>query len=912
MIKPSAKLPLEQQEIRAKCFHPRGPFIEFPSAETAQSIPARFKQMVQKFSQRVAVKSRDQSLNYNELNIAANLLAHAILVYRGSGQEPIGILLAKGSPLVVAVFGVLKAGKMYVLLDPSHPTARNRLILEHAQASVIITDAEHLAVARGLARQGDRIINLTEMDSCLNSHDPDVVISPDAIAWIHYTSGSTGEPKGVIQSHRNALYKVMHDTNDYHVCAADRLTFPASRGGDMFLALLNGASVFPVEIKEEGFTGFANCLNREEVTILTSVTSTFRHFVSSLANGQKFTNVRLIRLIGEPLYKNDVDLFKRHFSEECILLNRLGSNETGNFCQYFIDHSTSLADGVVPVGYPVEGKEVFLLDDEGNHVGENQVGEFAVVNRHLAVGYWRNAELTEAAFKSDSSGGDTRIYRVGDLGRRLPNGCFVHLGRKDFQVKVRGNRVEIAEVEAALLSCANIKDVAVVGREDASGETRLIAYFVAGGAPVPTSVEIRQALVAKLPAYMIPAVYVAMDGLPVTGIGKVDRRALPEPTLEEIEVHAEYVAPRDETERILCRIWTEILGVSQVGIDDDFFTMGGHSLLATKMFARLDEVFGRSVLLGVLTSSPTVRLLAKHYNTPVPAGRRAALVPLTKQGPLPPIYAVPGIFGNVVGYTELARALGVDQPFYALQSIGLDGKDTPIFSVNEMAKRYVSEIRDMQSSGPYAIIGACFGATVAYEMARQLLEDGSEVAFLGVLDPSRRERRRIGVGSLPRIRAINRVKAFSDLATDRLRIYLKELLSLEDGRRAKFILTKIRHLLYRTRDKNFKSVHRELHQLEVYRANRLALRHYRRKPLRGGLRAFEIFESSHPRNVATRSFRWETLWHGVSSRHRVPGRDSGDMLVGENVRVLAKLLKERLRVAFAGDTDHDKEREIHR
>jgi amino acid adenylation domain-containing protein len=894
-----SSLPSEQAAIRSKCYHPSGVFIEFPKSEIEQSIPERFEKMVLQFPNRIAVKARDQSMTYAELNSMANRLARTIVARRGPGEEPIGLLLAKGGPLVVAVFGVLKAGKMYVLLDPSHPTARNRFILDHAQVPLIITDTEHLGLANGLVREREQIINVVEPNSGIASENPALRISPETIAWIHYTSGSTGEPKGVIQTHRNALYKVMRDTNDYHVCPSDRFTFPASRGGDMFLALLNGASVFPVEIQEEGFLGLAECLHREEVTILTSVTSTFRHFINSFNSARTFPNLRLIRLIGEPLYKNDVDLFKKHFSQSCILLNRLGSNETGTFCQYFIDHSTPITDGVVPVGYPVDGMEVLLLDDDRNEISVNQIGHFAVRNRHLAIGYWRNSELTRTAFQFDAEGGDKRTYRVGDLGRRLTNGCFVHLGRKDFQVKIRGNRVEIAEVEAALLSCRNIKEAVVVGKEDSSGDKGLIAYLVPHSAPFPTAAEIRLALAAKLPGYMIPEVYVMMDNLPVTGIGKVDRRALPDPSNLQVKAFTEYVAPRNNTERILCRVWSEVLGVERVGIDDDFFDIGGHSLLAAKMFARLDEALGRSFPLGILLSASTVRLLAELYHTAMLPKHTCALVGLMTRGPLPPIYAVPGIFGNVVGYTDLSRMLGVEQPFYALQSVGLDGKDAPLGSIEEMAKRYVNEIRIVQPCGPYVILGACFGATVAYEMARQLLDAGDEVAFLGLLDPARRERYKIGVSGLPLPQVIKRSGAFSNLVIARLQLYLKEMRGLERSDRIKFIKNKIRSLGCKIGDtKRLQGVQRELHQLEVYRANRLALRRYRREPLTGCLRAFEIFESSHPRNIAIQRFNWETLWAGVAIRHHVPGKDSADMARGGNACVLAALLAERLRAAF--------------
>ena len=737
-----AKLPPEQEAIRAKCFHPRGTFIEFAKEEVEQSIPERFEKMVRESPNRIAVKARDQSLTYAELNSMTNQLARTIVARRGPGEEPIGLLLAKGVPLVVAVFGVLKAGKMYVLLDPSHPTARNRFILDHAQAPVIITDTEHLGLAKGLVREKEQIINAGEPDSGIGSENPALIISPETIAWIHYTSGSTGEPKGVIQTHRNALYKVMRDTNDYHVCPSDRFTFPASRGGDMFLALLNGASVFPVEIKEEGFLGLGECLHREEITILTSVTSTFRHFMNSFNSSKKFPNLRLIRLIGEPLYKHDLDLFKKYFSPSCILLNRLGSNETGNFCQYFIDYSTPLSDGVVPVGYPVDGMDVLLLDDDGKEISGDQIGEFAVRNRHLAIGYWRNAELTRTAFQFDAEGGDKRTYRVGDLGRRLTNGCFVHLGRKDFQVKIRGNRVEIAEVEAALLSCPNIKEAVVVGKEDSSGDKRLIAYLAPARAPFPTAADIRLALAAKLPGYMAPEVYLMMENLPVTGIGKVDRRALPVPDQSRPEMEENYVAPHSPNERIIAEIWSDALKIETVGINDNFFDLGGHSLLAIKVIAQLRKKFGVDVPVRTLFEAPTIAQLAARLERTQPLVSSngkftySHLIELRSRPNQTPIFCFPylcGVQGEYTHFLSLTPYMA-EYSFYGLQAKAAHSQTPPHATIEELAAEYVREIEEFQPNGPYYLIGDCLGRTEAYETARQLSLRGKKVGLLMLLD----------------------------------------------------------------------------------------------------------------------------------------------------------------------------------
>src|SRR5262249_36115618 len=265
------------------------------------------------------------------------------------------------------------------------------------------------------------------------------------------------------------------------------------------------------------------------------------------------------------------------------------------------------------------------------------------------------------------------------------------------------------------------------------------------------------------------------DSLPLTPNGKVDYRALPDPHGQYARETSAYVAPRNETEKFICQLWSEALKIDRVGIDDDFFSLGGHSLLAAKLFARLDEKFDHLLPLGLLFAAPTIRALAERSRAPKEPSKFSALVGLTTGGTLPPVFAVPGVFGNVVGLADLARELGSEQPFYGLESVGLDGGEAPLDSIKEMAALYVGEIRSVQPHGPYAIIGACFGATVAYEMARQLLAAGEEVGFLGLLDPTRREENIAGKNPESTPRIFKRMAAFCSLAADRLQLYREEM-----------------------------------------------------------------------------------------------------------------------------------------
>jgi acyl-coenzyme A synthetase/AMP-(fatty) acid ligase len=403
---------------------------------------------------------------------------------------------------------------------------------------------------------------------------------------------------------------VRQQTNDFHLCAEDRLTFLGSRGRDVFRALLNGAAVYPVEIKQEGLAGLADWLIQEEITMYNSVPSAFRHFVHTLTGAEQFPKLRLIKLVGETLYKRDVELYQKHFAPHCILVNSLGVTETGTVRQYFIDKNTHITSSLVPVGYPTDDKEVLLLDEDGNEVGVNQIGEIVVKSRYLSPGYWRRPELTQAKFFPDPAGGEKRLYHTGDLGMLQPDSCLIHLGRTDFQVKIRGNRVEIGEIETALLDLDTVKEAVVVAREDVPGHKRLVAYIVPVNHSVPSVSTLRRALAEKLPDYMIPAAFVLMDTLPLTGIGKVDQRALPAPGNTRSALDTPFMAPRTPLEKTLTTIWTEVLGLEQIGIHDHFLDLGGNSLLATQVISRAITTFQVTLPVQTLFQTPTIADMA--------------------------------------------------------------------------------------------------------------------------------------------------------------------------------------------------------------------------------------------------------------------------------------------------------------
>lgn len=603
-----------QQTILAKCFHPSGSFIEFKKEDVEQSIPDRFEQMVATYPDRLAVKSTNHALTYDDLNRMANRVAQAVLAQCGEGNEPVVLLLENNTLMIAVILGVLKAGKTYVPLDPIYPRERLAFMLEDSQTHLIVTNNKNLSLANGIAWPEVQLIDVDALESSLSTENIGLSISADALAWILYTSGSTGQPKGVVQNHRNVLHDIMQFTNTLHISPEDRVTllFSCSVNAgahDIFSSLLNGASLYPLDIKQEGLGNLTDWLIQEEITFFHAIPTVFRNSMH-MSRNKKFPKVRLIRFGGERVLAQDVQLYKEYFSPDCILQTGLGTTETGFFRQYFMDKKTELTGRIVPVGYPVQDMKLLLLDGNDKGIGFNEVGEIVVKSRYVSPGYWRRPDLTQTVFLPDPDGGNERIYLTGDLGRMLPDGCLFHLERKDFQVKIRGQRIEVAEIEMVLLSLKAVKESVVVARDDQSGDTRLVAYVVPTAKPGLTVSGLRQALAEKLPDYMIPSAFVTLDALPLTPNGKVDRRALPDPGRSRPELDIPFVAPRTPGEERLAQIWAEVLSLDQVGIHDKFLDLGGDSLLATQVISRVRKAFSVELPLRSLFEMPTVSGLA--------------------------------------------------------------------------------------------------------------------------------------------------------------------------------------------------------------------------------------------------------------------------------------------------------------
>ncbi|MFN0301309.1 MAG: amino acid adenylation domain-containing protein [Burkholderiales bacterium] len=875
--------------------------------DEAHTLQRLFEAQVKRTPTAIALIDAEQTLTYAQLNARANQLAH-FLINRAIGPDTfVAVCMERSATLIVAILGILKSGAAYVPFDPELPTERSAFILQDCAAHLVLTQVsliERLPQGVGQHLSLDRDWGRIEHHPIDNPPDSGTA---QRLAYVMYTSGSMGRPKGVAIRQQGILRLVI-DPDYVTITPADTIAQVSNIAFDaatfeIWGALLNGARL--VILQRDVILSppeFVAAVQAHHISCMFLTTALFNRM--SIDAPDAFRELRYVLFGGETCDPDRVKAVMQA-GPPANLVHVYGPTETTTFATYHVIRTAEV--GVtIPIGRPINGTEILLMDQHRQLVPPGVIGEICIGGPGVAAGYINLPDETRARFVTHPfrTNGADHVYRTGDLARIRDNGSLEYVGRDDDQVKIRGFRIEPSEISAVLGTCPLVRACHVATYRQERGERALVAYVVANDADrrSASSATLRQFLAARLPAYMVPSAYVAIDEIPVTPSGKIDRRALPAPTTDRTRDVTTYVAPRDVTEQTMCRVWAEVLGVERVGLDDNFFEIGGHSLLAAKLFARLDEAFEHRLTLGVLFTAPSVRLLAEHYRNPpsTQSGETSSLVALRSRGTLPAFYAVPGVFGNVVGFADLVRALGPEQPIYGFQSLGLDGLVAPLESIEAIASQHIRDLRAHQPDGPYALVGACFGATVAYEMARQLMADGKHVAILALLDPTAREGDAAGSPTMEASRHLQRTTAWFALVKDRLALYCNEMRGLSVLEVLNFLAHKTRSLGGSLVKQNaLKGVQRELNQREVYRANVRALDRYDRRPLRGKLGTLEILETARSgETTQIRKIEWQSHWNGTIVRHPMPGKDSGDMITGANARIVAKFLSECMRRAF--------------
>ncbi|RPK56889.1 Tyrocidine synthase 3 [Streptomyces sp. ADI96-02] len=680
----------------------------------------------------VAVEGCGETLTYGELVEQADELAQTL---RGLGVGPetvVGICAERGCDLVRAAVGVLRSGGAFLPLDAQHPTERLEFMVRDSGMRVLLTQRP---LAGTVPFDGPVLHLDAEPDAPLPAPAAAPTTGPveadaDTVAYIIYTSGSTGTPKGVAIPHRGLSNMLEGQRDLVGPLATDRVLQFASFGFDASVleltwALANGGRLVtaPRQALRPG-PDLAETLRGGRVTGAMLPPSAL-----AVLGEDAFPDLRVLQVAGEacPAELADVWARGRRFQ------NVYGLTET---TVWSVAADLSPGRGRPPIGSPIRNTRVHVLDDDLQPVPVGVPGEIHLGGRAVGRGYLGRPALTAAAYVPDPYGAPgERLCRTGDLGALRPDGTVEWLGRRDSQVKLRGFRIELGEIEHALRRLPEVRQAVVLHRTDLPGEPALVAYLVTDGSPGAEPRELRLALRSSLPGYMVPARFVVLDAMPVNTSGKIDKRALPLPPADRAESDIAYVAPATPAEKTLAEVWREVLGLSRIGVDDDFFRIGGSSL-STVRVSLMAAARGLTVSVGDLIEHPTIARLADHVTRTATAELPAAVTSRVRlrDGEGAPLWCVHPTGGSAAWFVPLARALPPGRPVHAFQARGLLGGVDPS-TVAGIAANYVGEMAEGEGQGPHELLGWSMGANIALEMATQLHEGGHRVAPLVLIEP---------------------------------------------------------------------------------------------------------------------------------------------------------------------------------
>lgn len=832
----------------------------------------------------IAVAMDGQILTYQDLHGHSNRLSHHLRRLGIGRGDLIGVCLSRSPSMVVALLGIMKSGAAYVPLDPNFPPDRVAFMVEDSCSRVIVTSSDLLDRVPLNGRHAiclDRERDTIERESSATRLDGP---GPEDVVYVMYTSGSTGKPKGVEISHRalvNFLWSmrgIPGCTNRDVLLSVTTLSFDIA-GLELYLPLIVGGRV---ELVSRQVASDGRLLKKRvddiRPTIMQATPATWRMLLDAgWGEAKQMTALcggeALPRALADQLLPQVGALWNMYGPTETTIWSTLSKVEP--------------APSDITIGKPIANTQVYILDAARQPVPIGVPGELYIGGEGLAGGYRHRPELTAERFILNPFSEDrtARLYRTGDQARYLRDGRIVHLGRLDHQVKVRGFRIELGEIEQSLSAHPHVRQSVVVARPDQSGGQRLVAYVAPTAGQGLSIGDLRAHLRVHLPDYMIPSAFVPMEEFPLTANGKVDRLALPDPLPGQASAAAQSVLPTSPLEVQLTALWQQALGRSDVGIHDNFFELGGHSLIAVQLFANLEQLFGKQLPLATLFQAPTIAQLAEVLTRSECVTPWRSLVVIQPVGTALPIFAVPGVGGNVLAFARLAMQLGREQPFYGLQTIGLDGRQVPLISVREIASRYLEEIRSVRPEGPYIILGTCTGGVIAFEIAQQLKCAGQAVELL-ILEswhPRSFRSYRTPLNSSWRVGLRMAVKLLSSITV------LKSLPVFQWGTFIRHKLAAARHMVHA--HTGTETQDRDIIRERVSQATFHAVATYQTTAYAGSL--LNIIASDRVLGEGVEDTRtvWTELAQAETSTVQVPAENSGRLFVSPHVEVVADVLR---------------------
>jgi amino acid adenylation domain-containing protein len=712
-------------------------------------IHSLFEEQVIKDSEAIALVFEGTELTYSELNTKSNQLANYLQSIGVGVETMVGLCVERSIEMVVATLGILKCGGAYVPLDPEYPQKRLEYMIKDTKTPILLIQNSLLD------RFPSDLAKVVSIDSILNVlinlpiDCPTIESSANNLAYVMYTSGSTGQPKGIEITHRNVV-RLVKNTNyasfdkDEVFLQYAPISFDASTL-EIWGPLLNGGKLVICSPGQMDPKELGAIIKENKVTTVWLAAALFHNIVEY--NIDCLSSVRQLLSGGDILSPNSVKKVIDKISD-ITLINGYGPTENTTFTCCYPMMKLSKMGSTVSIGRPISNTKVYILDRNLQPVPIGISGELYTSGDGVARGYLNQPELTLKSFIPNPFLKDlnSKVYKTGDLARYLPDGNIEFLGRIDRQVKLRGYRIELGEIESVLSKHSRISQVILLIREDRPGDKRLVAYFVPQEDLHEFTAELRSYLKDKLPEYMIPQHFVKMESFPITANGKIDRDALPSPTNVNTLSSKKIIEPRSDIERKMVNIWKEVLGTNNISIDDNFFEIGGHSILAVVVFSKIHRVFGINLPLATLFKTPTVEELTEiiekkakdiYRNDILPVGEDLEwrhLVAIQPNGKRPPLFCMHAVGGNVLNYHVFIPVLGEDQPIYGLQSRGVDGMSKQYSDIESMAVHYIKEIRKIKECGPYYLCGASMGGNIALEVAQQLKKDNEEISFLALFD----------------------------------------------------------------------------------------------------------------------------------------------------------------------------------
>lgn len=738
----------------------------YPSDKCVHQL---FEERAAKTPDAIAIEDGSRRLTYRELNLRANQLAKFLQGKGVAAEVPVAICLKRSAELLISLLSVLKAGGACVPLDPDYPSERLSHILQDCATPLLITEPELLSL---LGSSGAEVVHfsaITKQAAQENIENLPVQLTPQNLAYLIYTSGSTGKPRGVQLTHGGLVNHGVASIDLYGLTPTERMLQFASISFDIaieeiFPTWFAGGCVIPRgdEVPLSA-AGFLQWIAERKISALDLPTAYWHELVHELAESRQALpeSLRLLIVGGEKASSSAYSAWLRAGGARVRWVNTYGPTEASVIASaYEPDPKKPFPDNL-PIGRPIANVRLYVLDEKLHELPIGDPGELHIGGVGLARGYSNHPELTAAKFIDDpfSNEPGARLYKTGDMVRRLPDGNLEFVGRIDFQVKIRGFRVELGEIEGVLEKHPAVAQAVVTAR-DVAGSKQLAAYIIASSGGIAAG-ELRDYAKKQLPEYMVPVDFVFLESLPLTPNGKVDRRALPEPQRNEAAL-VNLIAPRNEMESRMARLWAQVLGRETVGIRENFFDLGGHSLSALRLTSRIEKEFGKKLTLTALIQAPTVEEMVRLVERE--DGAWSPLVALQPAGAKPPLFFVHGLGGTVMRFHDLARHMAPDQPFWCFQAQGIDGRLRVLDEVDEMAGLYCEHLRKAQSEGPYYLGGYSFGGLVALEMARRLADSGHEIGLLALVDT-------YFVGQDGNTSLLNR---FFSLSTEQKLAYLKK------------------------------------------------------------------------------------------------------------------------------------------